>query len=92
MAIYDQRVGSGAETALSQLQTTARAVPVTLYRDQFNVTLRLQASERTEVKHQVVLPAQPVNATPVLSRSARTRQPQSRKVVPGSRVQPRNSL
>ena len=35
------------------------------------------------------VPAQPVNATPVLSRSARTRQPQSRKVVPGSRVQPR---
>ena len=38
------------------------------------------------------LPAQPVNATPVLSRSARTRQPQSRQVVSGSRVQPRNSL
>ena len=54
MAIYDQRVGSGVETALSQLQTTARAVPVTLYRDRFNVTLRLQASERTEVKHQVL--------------------------------------
>jgi serine/threonine protein kinase/Tol biopolymer transport system component len=39
-----------------------------------------------------VLPAQPVNATPVLSRSARTRQPQSRQVISGSRVQPRNSL
>ena len=38
------------------------------------------------------LPAQPVNATPVLSRSARTRQPQSRQVVSGSGVQPRNSL
>ncbi len=51
MAIYDQRVGSGAETALSQLQTTTRAVPVTLYRDRYSVTLRLQASERTEFKH-----------------------------------------
>ena len=39
-----------------------------------------------------ILPAQPVNATPVLSRSARTRQPQSRQVVSGSGVQPRNSL
>ena len=38
------------------------------------------------------VPAQPVNATPVLSRSARTRQPQSRQVVSGSGVQPRNSL
>jgi hypothetical protein len=45
VAINDQRFGSGAETALSQLQTAARAVPVTLYHDQFNVTLRLQASE-----------------------------------------------
>ena len=40
----------------------------------------------------VALPAQPVNAPPVLSRSARTRQPQSRQVVSGSGVQPRNSL
>ena len=71
MAIYDQRVGSGAETALSQLQTTARAVPVTLYRDQFNVTLRLQASERTEVKHQVVWWSQAIDAT--LARSQKTR-------------------
>jgi hypothetical protein len=39
-----------------------------------------------------LVPAQSVNATPVLSRSARTRQPQSRQVVSGSRAQPRNSL
>jgi hypothetical protein len=38
------------------------------------------------------VPAQAVNATPVLSRSARTRQPRSRQVVSGSRAQPRNSL
>jgi len=41
---------------------------------------------------QVSLPAQPVNATPVLSRLARTRQPQSRHAVSGSGVRPRNPL
>jgi hypothetical protein len=53
VAINYQRVGSGAETALRQLRTADRVVPVTLYRNRFNVTPRLQASERSEVKHQV---------------------------------------
>ena len=67
--------------------------------DQVNQLVRASEADpdlgfmgRTNPGNQYQLPAQPVNATPVLSRSARTRQPQSRKVVPGSRVQPRNSL
>ena len=87
----------GLSSERSTVQTVTGPIPssrlgVTLMHEHIVTDLRAPEQRRAGDYDREEVPAQPVNATPVLSRSARTRQPQSRQVVSGSGVQPRNSL